>query len=167
MGHSDIMEMQEFPDQYFSLVLSEADPISYCKHPEKAVREMARVVRMNGFVIASVDSFFGTIWRMVQSQDFEDLDILLKTGDTTYMQKYIQHNFRAEELRKLYLQNGLEVVDIIAKSVFSMAIPWQRMDEVLDDKKTRERILELELKFNNDPNIVGLGNHLEIVGKKR
>jgi len=165
--HADIINMAEFPDECFSLVLAEGDPLSYCDNPDKAVKEMVRVAKKGVYIIASVDSFFGALSRMVQARDFEGLNMLLESGDTSSTQGEIQHNFTVEELRNLYLQNGLEAVDIIAKPVFAMAIPWSRMEEILGDERYREKILELELRFNSDPRIVGLGNHLEIVGRKK
>lgn len=162
----DLVDMGAFPDGFFSLVLIEGDPLSYCSDPEKAVKEMARVAQDGAHVVASVDSFFGALWRMVQAQDFHELDMLLQTRKTTY-QGRTQHNFTVEELRDLYQSSGLEVIDIVGKPILTMAIPWEKAKGALHDQTARNEILNLELMFNSNPNIVGLGNHLEIVGRKK
>lgn len=163
---ANITEMGLFPTNYFSLVLAEGDPISYCENPKKAIQEMVRVAQKNSHVIASVDSFFGALWRMFQSQDFRDLGLLMSRGNTTYQDAGEQHNFTVEELRLLFQNNGLDVIDIIAKPMLTTAIPWDKMENVLADQSVMEKILGLELRFNNNPSIVGFGNHLEIVGRK-
>lgn len=163
---ADITQMGLFPTDYFSLVLAEGDPISYCGNPKKVVQEMVRVAQKNAPVIASVDSFFGALWRMFQSQDFRDLRLLISRGNTIYREAGEQHNFTVEELRQLFQDCGLAVIEIIAKPILAMAIPWDKMENVLADQSVMEKILELELKFNSNPAIVGFGNHLEIVGRK-
>ena len=42
---SDIINMPEFENDTFDLILAEGDPISYCSNPESAVSELSRVCK--------------------------------------------------------------------------------------------------------------------------
>ena len=60
----DICEI-DFPDDSFDFVLAEGDPISYCSNPDKAVGELARVLKPECFMAAGVDSLFSIVRGML------------------------------------------------------------------------------------------------------
>jgi len=61
----DIRDMSCFPSNLFDMALAEGDPVSYCLHAEKAVRELARVIKPNAYVVVSVDSKYSMIPRLI------------------------------------------------------------------------------------------------------
>jgi len=44
------------PETSFDFVLCEADPICICGDPEKAISELSRVLKPNGYLVVGVDS---------------------------------------------------------------------------------------------------------------
>lgn len=52
----DICDMSCFADNTFDMVIVQGDPISYCGNPEKAVKEVYRVLKDNKYCVASVDN---------------------------------------------------------------------------------------------------------------
>ena len=162
---ADILELC-FPDETFSLVFCEGDPVSYCGDPQKAVQELARVAKNGAIVTVSVDSFYQAIRRMVVNRDFRELEMLIRTHQTVYRGDFLQHNFTPSELRELFQKCGLEVLGLYGKPVFAQSIFWGEMDLYLGDEEYREKLLEIELLWNSEGSLVGFGGHLEIIGRK-
>ena len=166
----DIRDMVCFPSNHFDMAIAEGDPVSYCLDAEKAVRELARVVKTNAYVVVSVDSKYSMIIRLIPrliQENFDELSKLLRTGIWFFPPS--KGNFRLEafapeELRTLFETCGLRVVRIIGKPILTQLVPREKRDEVI--KENFEKILDLELKFCDTPNLLGIGGHLEIVGKK-
>jgi len=66
----------------------------------------------------------------------------------------------------MFESSGLKVVDIIGKPVFTRFIPREKLNTMLKDKTFFKKLLEIENRFNNEPSIVGLSGHIQIIGKK-
>lgn len=165
--NSNILEMPEFDVNSFAMVLVEGDPLSYCGDHKQAMREMIRVLRPGGTLIASVDNrASGLNW--LADADAGTIEQYLETGDVIIPtnlpedQRYRCHTFTPSELRELFESHGLTVERIIGKPVLrGLAIARS------DDSAVQERLYQLELKYCDDPNYLGLGGHLEIAGRKR
>lgn len=161
----DIRDMSCFDSNSFDMALAEGDPISYCLKPKKAVRELVRVVKPNSYVIVSVDSKYPAISRLIMKKSFNKLSKFLEDGILEYEDKFKFQAFSSEELRKLFEDNGLKVIRVIGKPVLVELIPREKREEII--KEHFRKILNLELKFCDNPNLIGIGGHLEIVGMKR
>lgn len=164
---ADICDMPQFEDKRFAMVLCEGDPLSYCGEHKAAIRELARVVRPGGAVIASVDNRAGALNWLRDSDDREAVERLLATGQVLIPEerpefRYMSHAFTAEELRSLFESNGLAVERIIGKPVIAHRL--RRFDG--DDPEVREWLFRLELEYNDDPAFYPWAGHLEIAGRK-
>jgi ubiquinone/menaquinone biosynthesis C-methylase UbiE len=167
----DIRDMSCFPPEHFDLVIAQGDPVSYCLDAEKAVKELARVVKTNGHVIVSVDNKYATIPRFIRERAFDELATFLQTGILTLddmpgslVGGFPFQAFTPEELKALFLTNGLQVVRIIGKPILTRLIPRESRAEIL--KEYLESVLRVELMFCDNPSLVGIGGHLEVVGRK-
>jgi len=159
----DIRDMSCFPSNYFDMALAEGDPVSYCLKPEKAIKELARVVKPNSHVIVSVDSKYPAISRLIAEESFNKIPKFIETGILEHEHKF--QAFSPEELRNLFESNGLKVIKIIGKPVLVQLIPKEKREEII--KKHFRKILNLELKYCDNPSLIGFGGHLEIVGVKK
>lgn len=159
----DIRNMSCFPSNYFDMSLAEGDPVSYCLDAKKAIKELTRVVKPKSPVIVSVDSKYSIISRLIAENSFNKLHTFIKTGILKREHKF--QAFAPEELRKLFEDEGLEVVRIIGKPVLIQLIPREERDKII--KKHFRKILNLELKFCDKSSLIGIGGHLEIIGIKQ
>jgi len=163
----DIRDMSCFPSNHFDMALAEGDPVSYCLDAEKAVRELARVVKPNAYVVVSVDSKHSMIPRLIPGvnpmSSFDKLSEFLRTG--FFEGKFKLQAFTPEELKSLLETCGLKVIRIIGKPILTQLIPREKADETI--KRNFGKILNLELQFCDAPSLVGIGGHLEIVGVKQ
>jgi S-adenosylmethionine-dependent methyltransferase len=168
---ADIRDMSCFPSEYFDLVIAQGDPVSYCLDAEKAVKELARVIKTNNHVIISVDNKYAMIPRFLRERTFNELTEFLRTGmlkldemPGSLVGSFRFQAFTPEELKSLFITCGLQVVRIIGKPILTRFIPRESREEILTEYF--EKVLSLELKFCDNPSLVGLGGHLEVVGLK-
>jgi len=166
--NADIMDMRQFKDNSFDFVLAEGDPVGYCGDPNKAIKELSRVAKKGSYVVVSIDSFFSRMNKMVSRANFKELNMLEKNHQTTFPGGgYLEHDFTVEEFKSLFEENGLKVINIIGKPVFARSIPRDEVEKILSSKKIYDQILKLELRYNNEPSIIGMSSHIQIIGKKR
>jgi len=117
----DIRDMPCFPSNYFDMALAEGDPVSYCLRPEKAIKELVRVVRPNSHVIVSVDSKYPAISRLIAEKSFNKIPKFIKTGILEYEHKF--QAFSPKEIKNLFESNGLRVIKTIGKPILVHLIP--------------------------------------------
>ena len=168
--YADITNMNCFKDNSFDMILAEGDPVGYCDNPQKAIDELSRVAKRGAHVCISVDSFYARLGLLLSNNDFEQINKILETHITAFYsnidQTFPQYNFTVEELKKMLKKSGLDVIDVIGKPVFTTFIPRDKINEILSDKEFFNKIFEIEIKFNNDPSIIGLSGHIQMIGKK-
>jgi len=156
-----------FLNNSFEFVLAEGDPISYCGDPENAVNELSRVLKQNYFIAAGVDSLFAFLRRMLNSEQV-NLDEVLKV----FEEKRIHPQdwgfdcwaFTPQDLRRLFTKYRLKMIKIVGKPIMFQRRP--ETDFIFQDKEKTKKLLEIELKFCENTDIVGYGGHLHVVARK-
>ena len=66
----------------------------------------------------------------------------------------------------MFEKTRLEVIEVIGKLVFTRFIQREKLNELLSDEKLYHKIFELEITFNNDPSIIVLSSHIQMIGRK-
>lgn len=164
---ADVKNMRMFQDETFDLVLCEGDPLSYCGDYKKALKELTRVLKKGGYLIASVDNRITNIYHLIKQKKFDEIEDFLRTGNTLIQESssYIDfpiHAFTHEELKNLFAKNSLKVLRVIGKCV----ILNRMIDEMLKNKKSYKNILKLCIRLADNPDYINFAGHLEIVGLK-
>lgn len=162
---SDIANMKEFKTNSFDFVFSQFDPVSYCMEPAKAMRELARVVKKKGYVIASLDTKFRRVSELIEARQIEKVKYLLK-NNISYDFVHPQRNLSWEELEKYSKKAGLEVIKIIGAPVFMHRVDERVLEELEKDKKIRKELLKIELENCTNKSLINLAGHLQIVCRK-
>lgn len=164
---ADVCAMPELEDGQFALALCEGDPLSYCEDAEAGARELARVVRPGGFVIASVDNRPATLKQLTEEQGQQAVEGLLAEGRMFVPHEqeelsFVGHSFTAHELRNLFERVGLTVERLIGKLVIAPRLSCYRSE----NPAIQDWLLDLELTYSEDPAYIPLAGHLEIVGRR-
>lgn len=156
----------DLPDESFDFILAEGDPISYCTDPPKAVAEFHRLLKPGCFLIAGVDNLYTAIRGAIMEGDITSALEVLKEK-RYYSRQYGFHCwvFTPKSLKQLFERHKFKVVKIIGKPTLQIYHD-ERVQEMLNDPKKAEQILNLELTLCEDPSIVGCGGHLHIIAKK-
>lgn len=161
---ADIIDMNIFRNNSFDLALAEGDSVSYCNDPNKAIYELSRVTKRNGFITVSVDNKLNFVLRNINSGDFKEAEKILQTGIAMMPGKnneeYPAYTFTIDEIIELFNINGIETLKTIGKPVFIS-------NQDLNNKKIYKKLLEFELKFSSLPSVAGRGGHIAIIGIKK
>jgi len=163
----DIRNMAALADESFDLVLAEGDPVSYCQEPGAAIGELARVAKVGAHVLVSVDSRVAALYHLNQLE-FDAAERLLRCGEMAWREpgkeSFPIHAFTVAELSGLFEAHGLRVVRVLGKPVFASRLKPEVRDQILADEELTRRLVDLEIRYADDPGWAGSGGHLEVTG---
>jgi SAM-dependent methyltransferase len=166
------------PDMSFDFILSEADPISICGDPEKAVSELSRVLKPNCHFVAGVDSTFYRALKMFsQGKPLDHILSFLQIGISPAEEEanFDSKSFTPIELVSLLQKHGLNTVRIVGKplglrtgmlDIFVEALPAEKRREIFENKAEKEKLKKMLKTIYKDPHIAGIGSHLQVVAVK-
>ena len=166
----DICDMRELSDACFDLAMAQGDPLSYCGDADRAVAELGRVTRPGGHVIGSVDSRIAAVRAMAEG-DWDQAERTLASGEMAWHSDdpalaFPIHAFTVGELQALFERHGLRVVRVVGKPVFLTRLPPEVRQQVLENEVALARLLDLEIRYADDPGWAGSAGHFEMVGIK-
>ncbi len=164
---ADIVDMPQVPPDAFALVLAMGDPVSICSDPQRAAREMRRICRPGGVVVATVDNKLGAIDHYVERGNLEALEEFLGSGRTHWLtaderERFELTMFTPTSARRLFERAGFEVLDVAGKPV----IPVRQNKFLLTHPDAVQRLLRLEAELSKDPSSAARAAHLQVVARR-
>ena len=164
---ADIVDLSALPSETFSLSVAMGDPLSICADPPRAAREMHRVTKPGGIVIATADNKLAAIDHYVNRGNLDALEEFLKTGKTHWLtpeerEQFELTTFTPHTLKKLFEKSGFEVTSLIGKTI----LPIRQNKKLLDQPQSVERLLKLEVDLQRDPTTAARAGHLQITAKR-
>lgn len=166
-------------DGSFDFVLCEGDPICICGDPERAIRELSRVLKTNGHFIAGVDSTLYRVFRILSHG--KSLDAVLdfmQTGIMPAEEKapFDSKSFTPTELISLLKRYGLNMVKIVGKPIgfgpnildsFVASIPAEKRQRIFEDEAETKKLAKILQRIYDEPYVAGIGSHLQIAAVKK
>lgn len=164
----DIVRLEAIADAQFELILAMGDPLSICSDPQAAVREMRRICKPGGAVIATADNKLAAIDHYFQKGDLPGLEELLRRGRTRWLtsderEQFELTTFTPAELSRLFERGGLAVDRIMGKTI----LPIRTFKESLEREGAFEKLMRMELELQKDPSTAARAAHLQIVARRR
>jgi len=164
---ADIVDLAALPAATFGLTVAMGDPLSICSDPQRAAREMHRVCRPGGVVIATADNKLAAIDHYVERGNLDALEEFIKTGRTNWLtaearERFELTTFTALSLRKLFERAGFEVLDLIGKTI----LPVRQNKRLLEREDSVERLLRMEEELARDPAAAATAGHLQITARR-
>jgi ubiquinone/menaquinone biosynthesis C-methylase UbiE len=165
---ADIVDMPAVPSDAFSLVVAMGDPLSICSDATRACREMARITRPGGIVIATADNKLAALDHYVARGSLDELETFVARGKTNWLtaddrERFELTTFTPAGLRRLFDGNGFEVLGVTGKTV----LPVRDNRHLLEDPGAVERLLAIEAELAKDPAAAGRCGHLQVVARRR
>jgi ubiquinone/menaquinone biosynthesis C-methylase UbiE len=159
-----VAEKMPFDSECFDVVNAQGDVLSYVQDLESAMKEINRVLKKDGLLIGSVDSYYMFLNDMVSNVDLGELKKFEKNkkaliGDLSVSKKlFPTRTFSVEDIKNLE-SYGFELLDIAGKVVFS---PY------VEKKLARylEKVLEIEHRYCRVKELIGRSEHIHFVLKK-
>src|SRR5207253_244380 len=119
---ADIVEMPAVPSERFSLCLAMGDPLSICSDPLRAAREMHRITKPGGVVIATADNKLAALDHFVERGNLDALEEFVQTGKTHWLtaderEQFELTTFTPASFRRLFEKSGFEVLAVEGKPI--------------------------------------------------
>jgi ubiquinone/menaquinone biosynthesis C-methylase UbiE len=165
---ADMVDMPALADGSFALTVAMGDPLSICSDPARAAREMFRICRPGGVVIATADNHMAALEHYFAHGSLDELETFVHTGRTHWLtddkrEQFPLTTFTPATLDKLFSQAGFEVLHVTGKTI----LPLRRHQEWLSDPEAVGRLMRLEQQLAHDPSSAAIAAHLQITARRR
>ncbi len=165
---ADLVDLSALPENEYAFATAQGDPISLCSNPARALREIAKRLTPESFLIASMDNRTAAYDHYLEKEDIEGLLQFHRSGETLWLardkeERFPVHTFDAQELRDLFAKAGFEVVHIIGKTI----LPVRKYPQLLEDPQSYRKLLQLEEDLHAKESYLGRASHLQIAAKKK
>lgn len=145
----DVRHMHEFPDSSFDYVLALGGVVSYCGDPASAIGEMARVLRPGAKLLADgIHGQLGSLHLLARMGNLEALEKLSR-GDSPRTPAVLP-----EDLIAFAHQARLTEVRVWSEFAFA---PDDGIRVGSDTEHWERLVLELEMRYCDDPRFLGAG----------
>ena len=165
---ADVMDLSALPREHFALAIAQGDVLSFAGHPGRAVKELRKVLRPGGVLVASLDQTLAALDHYCEKNDLDSLERLVRNGEMEWLandisERFPVHTFTPEKLRDLFETAGFEVLDLFGKTV----LPFKKLEPLFAEEEQAERIMTLEKRLCRLPSAMGRASHLQIAVKKK
>lgn len=165
---ADVTTLEGLANECFGFVMAQGDPLSCVERPARALKAIARVMQPGGVLVASVDNRWAGIGHYLAHGDWRGLERFLKSGQTVWLaadkaSQFPLHMFWPEELRETFEAQGLEVLDMLGKTVI---VTRQTETAEIADRDVQRRLVALELRYGRDPAALGRAAHIQVAARK-
>ena len=165
---ADVVDLAALADEQFELIVAMGDVLSICSDAGRAIREMRRVCKKGGVVIATADNKLAAVDYYFQRGDIAGLESFLKTGRTHWLTDDVREQFELTtftpgEFSKLVEQNGMTVVRMMGKTV----LPIRTYKEMLEKEGAFDLLMRMELDLGRDATAAGRAGHLQVIARER
>ncbi len=162
-----ITDLSNFPDKSFDTVVCLGAPLNHTtnvKERKKAIAEMIRVTKKNGFIFVSVISKLGVLIDpfLRQNYDFNKWEKVLKTGDFSGRGFAPCHFYTVDEFKKDFSKRNIKLLELVGlQGLASLKYSVNKWN-----KKIWNDWWKLHLKTCTQPAVVETSSHFLGVFKK-
>jgi SAM-dependent methyltransferase len=164
---ADLCELSAIPDQTFSFALALGEPIGCAHSPPRALREIRRILKDDGVLVATLDNRYAAIEHYLAEGDPRRLAEFLREGTTHWLtrekaEQFLVHTYTPRQARRLLEVAGFEVLEIRGKTV----LPMRAHRHLLSTALARREWARLERRLSLVPAAVGRAPHLQVAARR-
>jgi len=174
---ADLREMP-FGSSCFDFALCEGDPIAICGDPNRAVKELSRVLKTGGYLAAGVDSTIYRAYRALsRGASPGEMVNFLSVGKSPAEDgaAFESKSFTPTEFTSMLKNHGLQVVRMAGRPIglgpnmldaFVSAIPQEERRRIFESEKDRTQLIDFLERVYQEPYLAAMGSHLFVLAKK-
>jgi len=164
---ADLTDLSMLPAETFALAVALGEPLGCVSSPARALKEVHRLLRTGGVLVASFDNRWAAIDYYLERGDPRELEEFLDTGRTHWLtrdaaEQFPIHTYSPEQLVKLLERAGFEVIDLVGKTV----LPMRLYRQWLDESDARRAWMRIEKRLWREPSAIGRAAHLQMVARR-
>lgn len=160
----DISNLKQFKEGQFSFAVCVGDAVSYVLDNRfKAMKELVRVVKRGSILVVGCDSKYGFMRLYLAEGDLNEAIKINKTHETYCGMGPRTHVYSIDEMKELLEKNGCKVLEIASTPTITDTVDRKQFD----DKKKWAKLKKLEMEICTKPELLGAGNHLLFIAKKK
>ncbi len=160
----DICNLEQFKDKQFSFVVCVGDAISYVLDNRfKAIKELVRVAKKNSIIIIGCDSKYGFMRYYLKDGNLEEAIKINKNQETNCSMGPRTYTYTVDEMKQLLEKNGCKVLEVASTPTITDTVDRKQFY----DPKKWAKLKKLEMEICTKPELLGVGNHLLFVARKK
>ncbi|RCX21017.1 methyltransferase family protein [Anaerobacterium chartisolvens] len=171
----DIKDICAADSNSFNLAFNFHNVLGFVDSPTEVIKELARVVKPNGYVVSLVPNWYHNIFFNIFVNNFRLVDEAVSSGRGRFTEDMPSMNlFTPDSIKKVYKDCGLEIITV---SGFPVTI-YPGMQEtqlrgssnhiinILDNEEMFNKIFDLEKAMFTNSDLAARGNQIFIMGIK-
>ena len=170
----NIENLSNYSNDYYDIAISFYNVLSFLEKPDCALKEVFKKLKKGGLYASIVANKYHSYFFTILANRFDEL-VNIKEGKIRYNKEMpLIRCFTPNEIKKLYQETGFKKIKVIGfpnfvyPNIEDTKIEGQseQSRNILKNKKTFQKILDIEFQecFNQD--LTGRGNVLLVIGRK-
>lgn len=168
--------IEKLPDTGpYDLAISFYNVLSFVENPGIALKQVSKKLKKGGIYASVVANKYHSYFFSILTNQVSNLEVINKKSKTRFTadMPYI-HCFTPASIKDLYLRSGFKKVEIIGFPNFvypnieetKIIGQSERNKSILENKKSFNKIVEIELKECFGEHMAARGNALLVIGRK-
>ena len=174
----NLENIKAIKDNSVDFIISIYNPISFVKNPDKAIRELFRIIKKGGIVLIMGQGFYNALSSKTNNYlaSREEIEKIEKNSIVTWGDQIPALNiFSKESLENLLVNNKFKIIKSYGVPVLVQPGPEDfgeedpnksEISKKLKDKKYFNKMFQIEMKYNSKETIINRGMNILTVAKK-
>lgn len=160
---ADLCDLSTLPSGRFALAIALGDPIGCADSPRRAMKQIRRILRDDGVLIATFDNRLAGIDFYLSGGDAGALTRFLRDGKTHWLTKDREEQFpiatfAPDDVVTLAETTGFKVLDLVGKTV----LPMRHHRKLLESSEARRKWARIEKRLCRNPHAIGRASHVQL-----
>lgn len=160
---ADLCDLSALPARHFGLAVALGDPIGCTESPARAMKQIRRILRSDGILVATFDNRLAALDYFLDLGDPKGLRRFLRDGRTHWLTKDRSERFPITTLApadvvRLVESTGFSVLDLVGKTV----LPMRRYRQLLETSAARRAWAGIEKTLCRDSDALGRASHIQV-----
>lgn len=159
---ADLCDLSALPADRYALAIALGEPIGCTQSPRRAMKQIRRILRNDGTLVATFDNRLAAIDHYLTAGDARTLSRFLRDGKTQWLTKDRDERFpivtcAPGDVINLVGSAGFEMLDLVGKTV----LPMRHYRHLLETPEARRQWAKIEKTLCRDRYAIGRASHLQ------